>query len=95
MEELSIRLKIADRTYPLRVESESEAIVREVGKLIQEQLKQYRDAGISDTQDALAMVAFDCLITKIRGEQKMQRLQQTVFDKITQLDQVVSPAIPL
>ena len=93
MEELPIRIKIADRTYPLRVEPDSEAIVREIAKLIQEQLKQYRESGISDTQDALAMVAFDSLITKVRSEQKMQRLQQTVFDKITQLDQIATPAI--
>ncbi len=93
MEELPIRIKIADRTYPLRVEPEAEAIVREVAKLIQEQLKQHRESGISDTQDALAMVAFDSLITKVRADQKMQRLQQTVYDRIAQLDQIVTPAI--
>lgn len=93
MEELPIRIKIADRTYRLRVEPESEAIVREAAKLIQEQLKQYRADGISDTQEALAMVAFDCLMKKLREENKMQQLQQMVFDKITQLDQIVTPAI--
>jgi len=93
MEELSIRVKIADRYYKLFVEAESEAIVREAAKLIQDELKQYRDMGISDTQDALARIAFDCLITKLRGERQVQRLQQMVFDKITQLDQVVTPAI--
>ena len=43
--------------------------------------------------EALAMIAFDCLVTKLRGERKMQRLQQMVFDKITQLNQVVTPVI--
>ena len=93
MEELPIRVKIADRFYKLRVEPESEAVVREAAKLIQEQLKQYREEGINDTQEALAMVAFDCLVTKLKGERQMQRLQQMVFDKITQLDQVVTPVI--
>lgn len=93
MEELPIRIKIADRFYTLLVEPESEAVVREVAKLIQDQLKQYREMGVSDTQDALARIAFDCLITKLRGERQVQRLQQMVFDKITQLDQVVTPAI--
>lgn len=93
MEELPIRIKIADRTYRLRVEPDSEAIVREAAKLIQEQIKQYREGGISDTQEALAMVAFDCLMDKLRGEQHTQRLQQMVFDKITQLDQVIAPVI--
>ncbi|MGF7216409.1 cell division protein ZapA [Spirosoma lacussanchae] len=93
MEELPVRVKIADRTYKLFVEPESEAIVREAAKLIQEELKQYREMGINETQDALARIAFDCLVTKLRGERHMQRLQQMVFDKITQLDQVVTPAI--
>lgn len=93
MEELSVRVKIADRSYTLFVEPESEAIVREAAKLIQEELKQYRQRGVKDTQEALAMVAFDCLITKLRGERQVQRLQQMVFDKITQLDQVITPAI--
>ncbi|AKD54322.1 cell division protein ZapA [Spirosoma radiotolerans] len=93
MEELPIRVKIADRFYKLAVEPESEAIVREAAKLIQDELKQYRERGLSDTQEALAMIAFDCLVTKLRGERQMQRLQQMVFDKITQLDQVVTPVI--
>lgn len=88
MEELPIRIKIADRTYPMRVEPESEAIVREIAKLIQEQIKQYREAGVKDTQDVLAQVAFDCLIDRFR-------LQQMVFDKITQLDKVATLAVTM
>jgi len=93
MEELPIRVKIADRTYNLFVEPEAEGIVREAAKLIQDELSQYRKTGIIDTQEALAMIAFNSLVTKLRGEQQVQRLQQMVFDKITQLDQVVTPVI--
>lgn len=93
MEELSVRVKIADRHYTLFVQPDAEATVREAAKLIQEELKRYRDMGIKDTQDALARIAFDCLVTKLRSERQMQRLQQMVFDKVTQLDQVVTPAI--
>lgn len=93
MEELSIRLKIADREYGIKAEPESETLVRDTGRMIQDALKRYRDMGVRDTQDALAMVAFDCLQAKLRGEQQMQRLQRMVFDKITQMDQVVTPAI--
>ncbi len=93
MEELPIRVKIADRYYRLLVEPESEAVVREAAKLIQEEFKRHRETGTSDAQEALAMIAFDCLVTKLRGERQVQRLQQMVFDKITQLDQVVTPTI--
>ncbi len=93
MEKLSVRLKIADRPYDLRVEPEAEAVVREAAKLIQLELKQIRESGVTDTQDALARIAFNCLVTKLRGDRQVQRLQQMVFDKITQLDQVVTPVI--
>ena len=95
MEELLVRvnLQIADRPYKLSVEPESEAVVRKAAKMIQEKLAQCRKDGHTDTQEALAMIAFDCLVNQLRGEQKMQRLQQMVFDKITQLDQAVTPVI--
>ncbi len=95
MEELPIRVnvKIADRPYRLSVDPESETVVREAAKIIQDELIRYRDLGHTDTQEALAMIAFDSLVQRIRGERKMQRFQQTVFDKITQLDHVVTPAI--
>lgn len=93
MEDLPIRIRIADRTYPMRVEPESEAIVREVARLIQERIKQYREAGFKDSQDALAQVAFDCLIEKVKGEQQTQRLQQMVFDRIIQLDRIITPVL--
>jgi Cell division protein ZapA len=93
MEELPIRVKIADRHYKLFVEPESEAIVREAVKLIQEEYDRYMHTGVNDTQEALAKVAFTCLVTKLKSDRQVQRLQQMVFDKITQLDQVVTPVI--
>ncbi|GAB3693768.1 hypothetical protein GCM10027592_13940 [Spirosoma flavus] len=93
MEELPIRVQIADRSYNLFVEPEAEAVVRQAAKLIQDDLKKYREMGFKETQEALAMIAFDCLVNKLRGEKQMQRLQQMVFDKITQLDEAITPAI--
>lgn len=93
MEELSVHIKIADRTYDLFVEPATEEIIREAAKLIQEVLKQYREMGVKDTQDALARIAFDCLVLKLKEERRVHRLQQMVYDKITRLDEVVTPAI--
>ncbi len=93
MEELSVHIKIADRNYNLFVEPAAEEIVREAAKLIQDILKEYRDMGVRDTQDALARIAFDCLVSKLKEERRVHRLQQMVYDKITRLDEVVTPAI--
>ena len=93
MEELPIRVKIADKTYNFYVEPESEAVLREAAKQIQDELKQCRESGFHDTKEALALIAFNCLVEKLRAEKQKQRLQQMVFDKITQLEQTVSPVI--
>jgi cell division protein ZapA len=43
MEELSIKIKIADREYPMKVKRSDEERVRMAGKLINEKLKSYRE----------------------------------------------------
>lgn len=94
MEELSIKIKIADREYPMKVKRMEEERVRLAGKLINEKLKFYREQfGIDDKQDLLAMVAFDCLIDKMASEETRQVLDQTVFDKVNQLNNLLSQSI--
>jgi cell division protein ZapA len=58
MEDLSIKIKIADREYPMKVKLTDEERVRMAGKLINEKIKSYREQfGIDDKQDLLAMAA--------------------------------------
>jgi cell division protein ZapA len=94
MEELSIKIKIAEREYPMKVKRHEEEKVRAAGKLINEKLKHYRDQfGIDDKQDLLAMVAFDCIVQKQATEETQQGIDQTVFEKVNHLNQIVSQAI--
>jgi cell division protein ZapA len=90
MEELPIHVKIADRPYRLFVEPESESIVREAAKLIQEEYHKLQKAKIGDAQEVLAQIAFSCLITKLRGDRQIQGFRQEVFDKLTQVDKTIS-----
>ena len=94
MEELSIKIRIADREYPMKVKRSDEERVRIAGKLINEKLKSYREQfGIDDKQDLLAMVAFDCLVDKMAAEESHQSIDQTVFEKVSQLNHLVSQSI--
>jgi cell division protein ZapA len=94
MEELSIKIKIADREYPMKVKRIEEERVRAAGKLINEKLKHYKEQfGIDDKQDLLAMVAFDCLVQKQATEETHQEVDQTVFEKVSHLNHLVSQAI--
>ena len=94
MEELSVKIKIADREYPMKVERKREEKVRAAGKLINEKIKHYREQfGIDDKQDLLAMVAFDCLVDKMADEENLQVIDQTVIEKVNHLNHLVSQAL--
>ena len=59
MDKLSIKLHIANRIYPMKIERKSEEYIRNAVKKIEERLKFYEDNyATKDKQDLLAM----CLI---------------------------------
>ena len=94
MDELSIKIKIADREYPMKVKRMDEERVRMAGKLINEKIKSYREQyGIEEKQDLLAMVAFDCLVDKMAAEETHHVIDQTVFEKVSQLNLLVTQSI--
>ena len=94
MEELSIKIRIADREYPMKVKRDDEERVRMASRLINEKLKSYRDQfGLEDKQDLLAMVAFDSLVEKMTTEETHQVIDQTVYEKVNHLNHLVSQSI--
>jgi len=94
IEDLSIKIKIADREYPMKVKRHEEERVRAAGKVINEKIKYYREQfGIDDKQDLLAMVAFDSLVQKQANEQSRQEIDQAVFEKVNHINQLVSQAL--
>ena len=68
MEELSIKIKICGRIYPIKANAADEAIIRKAAMEIDARCNRYaQDYGISDKQDLLAMVAFDCLVEFLKA----------------------------
>ncbi len=94
MGELSVKLKIADREYPMRVKSEEEARVRKAGKLINDKLRTYREQfGIDDKQDLLAMVAFDFLMEKLNSEVEHTQVDQGAMDQLHNISEKIAQAL--
>lgn len=94
MDELSIKIKIADREYPMKVKPEDEERVRNAGKNINERIRSYRERfGIDDKQDLLAMVAFDCLVDKMQVEEKQFDTDESVVEKIDYLNNIIGQAL--
>ena len=93
MEELSIKIKICDREYPMKVHVADEARVRIAGKMINSQVKNYKEKfGINDKQDLLAMVAFDCLVDNSKLKDRTTEEEQQLLDKVDNLIQLVGQA---
>ncbi|TDG95712.1 cell division protein ZapA [Cardinium endosymbiont of Culicoides punctatus] len=80
---LSIKIKISDRIYPMKVQPEDETFVRQASKSLEERIRQYqRSLGIQDQQDLLAMVAFDCLVDALKMEEKTSIERNKLIQKI-------------
>ncbi|MFT6053849.1 MAG: cell division protein ZapA [Roseivirga sp.] len=91
---LSIKIKIGDREYPMKVKPEEEQRVRNAGKIINEKLKSYRaQFGIDDKEDLLAMVAFDCLISKMKIESDASSIDGTTAQQLDQLEKLITTAL--
>jgi cell division protein ZapA len=56
MGEISIKINIADRVYPLKINSEDEENVRKAAKLVNDRLKEFQENyAVRDKQDLLSM----------------------------------------
>ena len=90
MDKLSIKLNIANRFYPMKIDRSSEEIIRNSVKKIDDRLKFYEENyAIKDKQDILAM----CLI---EYASKLEKINQNKFisddgisEKLTNLDKLL------
>jgi len=80
MDKLSIKINIANRFYPLKIERSSEENIRNAVKSIEKRLKFYEDNyAIKDKQDILAM----CLIEYASKIEKNKNSKLISDDGIT------------
>ena len=94
MGELSIKIRISDRDYPMRVDSSEEERIRVAGKLINEKLKHFREQfGIDDKQDLLSMTVFDAVMDKLKAHQATTDNESIIQYKIEHIDRILSEAL--
>jgi cell division protein ZapA len=91
MSELSIKIRIAEREYPMRVKKEEEEKLRVVGKLLNERLRFFKEQfNIQDKQDLLAMVAFETMVEKLKLEDEKNTHLSKVGQQLDVLDELLS-----
>lgn len=94
MGDLSIKLRIGDRDYPMRVAPEDEARFRTTGKVINEKLRSFRDNyGIDDRQDLLAMVAIDSHAALLATMDTSTGNQDKAFALIDDIERILDQAL--
>ena len=71
---LSINIKIGDRVYPLQINRKEEEKYREAAKLLDEMVNKYRiHYNSNDTQDIIAMAAFQYVLKYIDADKKERK----------------------
>mgnify|MGYP000281155170 FL=1 len=94
MDKLSIKLHIANRIYPMKIERKSEEFIRNAVKKIEERLKFYEENyAIKDKQDLLAM----CLIeyaSKFESVNNKKVVEDDgLSEKLAEIDSLLSSSI--
>jgi cell division protein ZapA (FtsZ GTPase activity inhibitor) len=91
MGEISIKITISDRIYPLKVSTEEEEIVRRAAKIINERIKDYQENyAVRDKQDLLSMAVLHYATAALRVENKVQDQDTAVADKVEELDSLLN-----
>jgi len=91
MNELSISLPIADRSYRLAIDKEHEELFRKAAKLIDKRIKDYSGSyAYKDKQDLLAMVALEYATGYLQNDQTMSENESQWKSKLAAIDQKLS-----
>ena len=87
--EISIKVNICDRFYPLRIKSSKEAGVRSAAKTINERSRYYiQNFSVQDKQDALSMVSLE-LATKEKSSSLGEENIEKINDKLMEIEQLL------
>ncbi len=93
-DKLSIRVNVADRYYPLKVERENEERIRKAARMINEKVLQYKQRYTDkDVQDFLAMAALQYVIKLTEEEEKLENdyLPDALRELIQKIEKVLEP----
>jgi cell division protein ZapA len=91
-EQLSIRINIADRYYPLKINRKDEEKIRKAARSINEKVLQYKQKySDKDTQDFLAMAALQFVIKVLEGDD--EPVDNEIQDKIRELNEMVGKVL--
>ena len=94
MNELAIKIRIADRDYPMRVAVADEERLRLAGRQLSERLREFREQyGIQDKQDLLAMVALATMADSLRVSKEKDGTDAALTERLSRLDELLAGVV--
>ncbi|MFC7522709.1 cell division protein ZapA [Parapedobacter sp. GCM10030251] len=91
MGEISIKINIADRIYPLRVDMEEEEVIRRASKLINDRIKEFQENyAVRDKQDLLSMCVLHYATGMLKAERKSTVDEVGVVKAVNELDNMLT-----
>ena len=94
MSELSIKIRIADRDYPMRVDVQDEERLRLAGRLLGDKLREFREGyGIQDKQDLLAMVALATMADQLKVSKEKDGTDAALTERLARFDELLSGVV--
>ena len=91
-DKLTIRVNVADRYYPLKVERENEEKIRKAARMINEKVLQYKQRyADKDVQDFLAMASLQYVIRLTEEEEKIENdyLPDAIMELVQKIETVL------
>ncbi|MEQ3661995.1 MAG: cell division protein ZapA [Flavobacterium sp.] len=90
-EKLKIKLSIADRVYPLTIDSSQEEGLRSASKKIDEMIKQFEQSyAVRDKQDVLAMCALQFASQVEQKQIEVTEVESSSIVRLENLDKKLS-----
>ncbi len=87
-QEISIKVLIGDRQYPLKISSLEEENIRKAAKLVNDRSKFYTDNfSVQDKQDAIAMTALEFASENLNTSTTDQSISAELEQLLIDLDQ--------
>lgn len=90
-QEISIRVQIADRQYPLKAQTFEEEYLRKSAKLINEKILGYsKSFSFKDKQDLLAMVCLEFATDALTANKSLNTEDTELQERINALENALS-----
>ncbi|SRR5690606_22701731 len=91
MEDISIKITIANRSYPVTVKPENEEMMRKAAKLINDRIKVYEaNYSVKDMQDLLAMCTLEFTNKFLEADNRKHVADESIAVHLEEMEQFLS-----